>query len=156
MSLLHLHLHSSCLHFNLGALSFPLLLPDLGLAGVAPPSLPLPCHLQISDVQFVSASSSPSSAESSASSSDGGSGLLLLTAGNDATVCLWDLGRSAEAAGGRGLVPQCLAKATDLHSGEFFFLFCFLQLARELERRCIATSHALSGGLSVPTRLQPT
>ena len=85
-------------------------------AAVPSRACPLP-PVQVSDVQFVSAASS-SSAEPPASSSSGGDSLLLLTAGNDGTVCLWDLGRSAEAAGGRGLVPQCLAKATDLHNGE--------------------------------------
>jgi hypothetical protein len=116
MSLLRrVHLYSSCLHCCWGALSFLLLPPDLDLAAVAQ----LPCHLQISDVQFVSTSSSSFCAEPPAGSSGCGDALLLLTAGNDATVCLWDLGRSAEAAGGRGLVPQCLAKATDLHSGEY-------------------------------------
>ena len=76
-------------------------------------------------MQFVSSSATTSyqSADAGAASGDdssggGGESLLLLTASNDGSVSLWDLSRSAEAAGGRGLVPQCLAKATDLHNGE--------------------------------------
>lgn len=67
---------------------------------------------RVADVQLVLGSSS---------SSDGDPGsLLLLSAGNDGELCLWDLGRAAETgSGGRGggLMPQCLARSTDLHAG---------------------------------------
>ncbi len=49
-----------------------------------------------------------------------GSSLLLLTAGNDGTLCLWDVARSA--AQGRGMQPQQLAKCDNLHSGELSHL----------------------------------
>lgn len=75
-----------------------------------------PCR--VADVQLVRGSSSRAS---SSSSSDGEpSSLLLLSAGNDGALCLWDLGRAAETgSGGRGggVVPQCLARSTNLHGG---------------------------------------
>jgi hypothetical protein len=44
-----------------------------------------------------------------------GSRLLLLTAGNDGTLCLWDVAKCAGQ--GRGVQPQQLARCDDLHSG---------------------------------------
>lgn len=75
----------------------------------------------IADVQFVRGGAAVAAAAGDAGGGEGatgsllGSSLLLLTAGNDGTVCLWDAARSA--AQGRGMQPQQLAKAEDLHSG---------------------------------------
>lgn len=80
---------------------------------------PLLQHLcRVADVQFVRGSCSTD--PSSSSSGGAESSLLLLTAGNDGSLCCWDVGRSAETGGsGRGssVVPQCLARCTDLHTG---------------------------------------
>ena len=95
----------------------------------APPLLSGKLHRGwVSDVQFVSQSATgEASASGSGSASAGGlegpTPLLLLTAGNDGQVCLWDLRRSAEmggggSGGGSGMVPQCLAQEAHLHSGE--------------------------------------
>ena len=86
--------------------------PEQGLQSCRPPA----ACCRVADVQFVRGTDS----SSSVSSSTDGSSLLLLTAGNDGALCLWDLGRAAATgSGGRGggLVPQCLARATDLHAG---------------------------------------
>ena len=75
----------------------------------------------VADVQLVGSSLPAAGDPASSGSSSGGDALLLLTAGNDGAVCLWDLGRAAQTGGGArggGLVPQCLARSTDLHSGE--------------------------------------
>ena len=71
----------------------------------------------IAEVQFLSAACGNASGSGGDGCGGGGGLLRLLTAGNDGTVGLWDLGRAAEAGGRGGLVPQCLARATDLHSG---------------------------------------
>ncbi|PSC70328.1 WD repeat-containing 32 [Micractinium conductrix] len=76
----------------------------------------------IAEVQFLSAACGNASGSGGDGCGGGGGLLRLLTAGNDGTVGLWDLGRAAEAGGRGGLVPQCLARATDLHSGGIFSL----------------------------------
>jgi hypothetical protein len=89
---------------------------ELEGGGLAPdtPAPPLLSHKLhrgwVSDVQFASAA---------ADSSGGDRTPLLLTAGNDGVAALWDLGRVATEAGGRGgAVPRCLARSEDLHSGD--------------------------------------
>lgn len=97
------------------------LVPDAG----APALLSQKLHRGwISDVQFAGGSGG----DSSGGSGDApGAPLLLLTAGNDGAVCLWDLGKAAEVGGGGGsLMPQCLAKATDLHTSEWVPLGLFV------------------------------
>ena len=84
----------------------------------------------IADVQFVRGPGSTAAAaeEEDAAGSSGGEGgcsplgstLLLLTAGNDGKLCLWDAARSA--AQGRGMQPQQLAKREDLHAGKALLL----------------------------------
>ena len=71
-------------------------------------------------MQFVRGSSSANPSSISGANDSDSSSLLLLTAGNDGALCCWDVGRSAETGGsGRGssVVPQCLARTTDLHTG---------------------------------------
>ncbi len=73
---------------------------------------------RVADVQFVRGSGGLD--PSSGSSGTTASSLLLLSAGNDGALCLWDLGRAAETGGsGRSgsVVPQCLARSADLHAG---------------------------------------
>lgn len=107
-------------------------------AAAAPPLLSGKLHKGwVAEVQFLSGSGvgafgAGDLGNSSNNGNDGGSGstsgssptdvsaLRLLSAGNDGRVCLWDLGRAAQAGGrGGGLVPQCLASSADLHSGEW-------------------------------------
>lgn len=79
---------------------------QLKTADTLPPLLSHKLHKGwVSDVQLTSLhpSSSPP--------------LLLLTAGNDGAVRLWDLGRVAEAGGNSG-VPQQLTQTNDIHTGE--------------------------------------
>lgn len=100
---------------------------SLPLGGDLPPLLSMRLHRGwISDVQFVSraaeAGATGGEEEESSSWAQGagangfGSGLLLLTAGNDGALCLWDVARTT--AQGRGVQPQRLAKVEDLHSGK--------------------------------------
>lgn len=53
------------------------------------------------------------------SSSDNNGGVLLLSAGNDGAVCLWDISKTA-AVGARKEMPRCLARGDDLHRGGVF------------------------------------
>ena len=102
----------------------------------------------VSDVQFASAPAASTHGGGSGGSSGGGGGdvPLLLTAGNDGAVCLWDLGRSAGSGGGKGgLVPQCLARACHLHDGELGWLAGWLAAPRGGRSLCVCVLDSLFG-----------
>ncbi|GAB4817375.1 hypothetical protein N2152v2_004421 [Parachlorella kessleri] len=95
--------------------------------GCLPPLLSARLHKGwVADVQFVRGpqqsdcliEESHAAAGCPSAESSGASSLLLLTAGNDGTLCLWDVARSA--AQGPSMQPLQLASCKDLHSGGIF------------------------------------
>lgn len=111
-----------------------------------PISLPLaPLHA-VSDVQFVGGGAGDSAACDPDS-------LLLLTAGNDGAVCLWDLcwaaGTGRGSGGGGSLLPRCLARATDLHSDGIFSLHEYGGRVLTASKDCTVAISSLGGTASL-------
>jgi len=75
----------------------------------------------ISDVQLWQSTLSSSDSDRGGGCSEDNSHMFLFSSGNDGTVCLWDVTKTATTASG---LPQCLVRADDIHKGGVFSMHC--------------------------------